>query len=220
MQYNRDHINQIKKQYPPGTRIELISMNDPQAVEPGTTGTVWKVDDIGTLHMKWDSGRSLAVVPGEDQFRVISCPEQKTALLDAAYSLEEIKRELGEGYRFHQAMTVEDVKQCLAAGDFPSDTDVLFVLEAGNLDIEVNLYVDEDKPPRLGYFCCVRANGEWESYNDILDEVNLDAPNFEAEMFRVLEKYAKSESLDFMAQNKSYLEAHGEAWPQMGGQSQ
>jgi len=39
----------IKEMYPKGTRIELISMNDPYApVPPGTRGTVESVDDLGT----------------------------------------------------------------------------------------------------------------------------------------------------------------------------
>ena len=65
-----------KKRYPPGTRLELLSMNDPYApVEPGTRGTVVCVDDIGQIHMKWDNGRTLAVVPGEDSFRVVTQEE-------------------------------------------------------------------------------------------------------------------------------------------------
>ena len=67
---------QYKKQYPPGTRIELIGMKDPFAPVPsGTRGTVKVVDDIGQLHMHWDNGRSLAVVPGEDSFRKLT-PEE------------------------------------------------------------------------------------------------------------------------------------------------
>lgn len=69
------HVDEIKKRYPPGTRIELISMNDIQAVPAGTMGTVDHVDDVGTLHMNWDNGRTLGLVPSEDQFRVI--PEQE-----------------------------------------------------------------------------------------------------------------------------------------------
>lgn len=66
----------IKETYPPGTRIELISMEDPFApVPPGTRGTVKVVDDIGQLHMSWDNGRSLAVVPGEDSFKKLTQEE-------------------------------------------------------------------------------------------------------------------------------------------------
>jgi len=41
-------------------------MNDTQGVEEGTKGTVTHVDDIGTIHMKWDNGRGLGLIPGED----------------------------------------------------------------------------------------------------------------------------------------------------------
>lgn len=65
-------VASIKKKYPAGTRIRLINMNDPwHPVEPGTEGTVKLVDDIGQLHMKWDNGRTLALVPGQDEFEII-----------------------------------------------------------------------------------------------------------------------------------------------------
>ena len=64
-----------QKQYPPGTRIRLLNMNDPlDPVPPGTCGTVECVDDAGQLHMDWDNGRALAVIPGEDNFEVLSRP--------------------------------------------------------------------------------------------------------------------------------------------------
>ena len=47
-------------------------MDDPYGpIESGTQGTVDCVDDAGTLHMRWDNGRTLGIVPGEDQFKVI-----------------------------------------------------------------------------------------------------------------------------------------------------
>ncbi len=64
--------NFIKEQYPPGTRIRLNSMEDPYVpIAPGTEGVVDFVDDIGTIHMKWNNGRSLGIVPGEDSFSVL-----------------------------------------------------------------------------------------------------------------------------------------------------
>ena len=72
----RVRVENIKRTYPPGTRIELISMSDPYApVSSGTKGTVSFVDDIGTIHPKWDNGRSLGVVVGEDEFRKLSQSE-------------------------------------------------------------------------------------------------------------------------------------------------
>ena len=67
-----DKIDNIKADYPPGTRIQLDRMEDPFAPIPdGMTGTVTFVDDAGTLHMRWDNGRSLGVVPGVDAFHKI-----------------------------------------------------------------------------------------------------------------------------------------------------
>ena len=52
----------VKQMYPPGTRIELICMNDPYSPVPsGTRGTVRAVDDMGTIFPDWDNGRSLLV---------------------------------------------------------------------------------------------------------------------------------------------------------------
>ena len=65
-----------REQYPPGTRIELLGMEDPfSPIAPGTRGTVDHVDDAGQLHMRWDNGRTLAVIPGEDSFRKLT-PEE------------------------------------------------------------------------------------------------------------------------------------------------
>ena len=62
----------IRGSYPKGTRIELIRMEDPwSSLKPGDMGTVMMVDDAGQIHMKWDSGSSLALIPGEDQFKVV-----------------------------------------------------------------------------------------------------------------------------------------------------
>ena len=72
----RDFIRRLKEEYPKGTRIELELMNDPFApVEPGTRGTVVNVDDAGQIHMQWDNGRTLALVPTEDNFRKLTLEE-------------------------------------------------------------------------------------------------------------------------------------------------
>ena len=74
--HQRNKAQRIKEMYPKGTRIELISMNDPYApVPPGTRGTVEAVDDLGTIFPLWDNGRTLGVVHGEDSFRKLTQEE-------------------------------------------------------------------------------------------------------------------------------------------------
>ena len=51
-------------------------MNDPQAVPSGTRGTVDYIDDAGQIHIKWDNGSSLAILPNEDNFRTLTNEEQ------------------------------------------------------------------------------------------------------------------------------------------------
>ena len=72
----RREIAELRLNYPPGTRIMLDHKDDNWAVPRGTRGSVTQVDDAGTIHMKWDNGRSLGIVPQVDQFRKLTEQEQ------------------------------------------------------------------------------------------------------------------------------------------------
>lgn len=72
MNVNRELLAFLRKQYPVGTRVRLDSMQDPYApVEAGMTGKLDYIDDAGQFHMKWDNGRTLALIPGVDSFTVL-----------------------------------------------------------------------------------------------------------------------------------------------------
>ncbi|MFI3227288.1 MAG: DUF4314 domain-containing protein [Clostridia bacterium] len=78
---SKDQVDKIKENFPVGTVIKLISMDDPYAPIPsGTVGEVTKVDDVGTLHMKWSNGSTLGIVPDEDDFQVLSRPQEENEM--------------------------------------------------------------------------------------------------------------------------------------------
>lgn len=65
-------VERLRRMYPTGTRIELVSMNDPfTKLMPGEQGTVQFVDDIGTIFVNWGCGSGLGVAYGEDVIRKI-----------------------------------------------------------------------------------------------------------------------------------------------------
>lgn len=66
-------VNSLREQYPEGTRIALVHMDDPYSkLSPGDRGTVNHVDDAGTIHVRWDCGSGLGVAYGEDSCRKLT----------------------------------------------------------------------------------------------------------------------------------------------------
>ncbi|MCX7633238.1 MAG: DUF4314 domain-containing protein [Turneriella sp.] len=66
MLIKKEIVERLRKQYPAGTRVELVRMNDEQAPPIGVRGTVTGVDDMGSIMVSWDNSGSLSVVYGED----------------------------------------------------------------------------------------------------------------------------------------------------------
>ena len=69
---SRETVEWLRREYPAGTRVELVRMDDVQAPPCGTIGEVLGVDDTGSLLMRWSNGSGLNVVYGEDSCRRIS----------------------------------------------------------------------------------------------------------------------------------------------------
>ena len=69
---DRETVARIRAEFPPGTRVELVWMDDPQAPPIGTKGTVRGVDDIGSILVSWDNGCGLNVAYGEDICRKVA----------------------------------------------------------------------------------------------------------------------------------------------------
>lgn len=67
------------KQVPPGGSIDeqglirdpdgnVLTVDDNVTVPAGTLGTVDSIDDVGTLHVEWDNGRRLGLLPDRDEW--------------------------------------------------------------------------------------------------------------------------------------------------------
>lgn len=68
---SKEVVEQVRREYPAGTRVELVQMDDVQAPPIGTKGTVTGVDDTASLLVAWDNGSHLNVIFGEDAVRKI-----------------------------------------------------------------------------------------------------------------------------------------------------
>ena len=68
---SKEIVEQVRRRYPVGTRVELLHMDDVQAPPTGTKGTVEGVDDTASLLVAWDNGSHLNVIYGEDEVRRI-----------------------------------------------------------------------------------------------------------------------------------------------------
>ena len=69
---SKETVESIRSRFPAGTRVELVQMDDAQAPPIGTLGTVWGVDDTGSIMVHWDNGSGLHVVYGVDVCRKVS----------------------------------------------------------------------------------------------------------------------------------------------------
>lgn len=65
-------LRRLKKEYVPGTRVELVLLKDRfLKINPQERGTVLFVDDFGTIHVRWDCGIACGIVYGEDRCRKV-----------------------------------------------------------------------------------------------------------------------------------------------------
>ena len=72
---DRETVERIRREYPAGTRIALIAMDDVQSPPVGTHGTVLAVDDAASLLVHWDNGSTLNVIYRVDRMRKLKDSE-------------------------------------------------------------------------------------------------------------------------------------------------
>ena len=69
---SKERLQALRERFKPGSRVELLKMDDVQAPPIGTRGTVVGVDDIGSIMVNWDNGSGLSIAYGEDECKVVA----------------------------------------------------------------------------------------------------------------------------------------------------
>ena len=74
--FPREWLDFLQEQYPAGSRIRLRQAGANMA--PGSMGTLERIDETGVFQVKWDNGKQMGVVIGQDSFTVL--PPELTTL--------------------------------------------------------------------------------------------------------------------------------------------
>lgn len=67
-------LTALREKYPTGTIVKLISMADVQSPPVGTIGKVTLIDDMGSVHVNWQNGSTLALIPDVDSWEILKKP--------------------------------------------------------------------------------------------------------------------------------------------------
>lgn len=84
---DKNKVENTRREFPEGTLVRMIDMVDPRPIPEDMTGTVRYVDDIGNIHINWENGSTLALIPEADKFEVIRKGPPATFRLEATVKM-------------------------------------------------------------------------------------------------------------------------------------
>ena len=175
----RRQAERYKQDYPKGTRVLLLSMgNDPRPVEDNTRGTVMAVDDIGTVHCKFDNGRQLGLIPGEDSFRRLTQEELQTEL--AAERLKDYREKTARLSQVSDpdSLYVSPDFQCDQTGGYPTSLMANWAENKAWLELNDTLAQEGDDLTPYEQLCAdwgIRDCWDIEDYNAMVMSLGEDA---------------------------------------------
>ena len=115
------------------------------------------------------------------------------------YQQKQLRKQLGDGYRFYQRLSSGEAKRLLSQMDGGNHFQVAAILTAGVVKLEAVVYWNNGKYS-LGYDLLVKdtpLSPDWICYENLPDPVRYNAWNLEREMFLVLERAVERYGLSY-----------------------
>lgn len=66
-----EEIKRLRNIYKPGIKVRLLYMESEPQMPKGLEGIIDYVDDAPQIHVNWENGSSLALIPEVDKFQII-----------------------------------------------------------------------------------------------------------------------------------------------------
>lgn len=165
----RNNLEELKEKYPIGTRIKLLEdMGDSQPIKAGEMGTVDFIDSMGSLHMRWDNGSGLAIIPDVDKFEIIKEPE-KLKVIIIEPEKEPYVKEIDNTLKAEQDI-VGGLIQCLPTMFTKDDSYDFIINDEGKLiGLPPNRYIYDKQDIAVGNMIVAKVDlstGEFISIDD------------------------------------------------------
>lgn len=182
---SQKEIEEAKEKYKPGMKLKLLKemYDEKYSVPVGEIGIIDFVDDIGTIHINWECGSSLGLIPNVDKFeevekiKVIIVEPEKEPYTKEIYNTLKDKQEIVDG-----------LIQCIPT-NFSTDKHYDFICndEGKVLGLPLNRYIYDNSDVIAGNLIIAKVDeslGEFITIEDnevdfLIDKINEECPKFD-----------------------------------------
>lgn len=197
---SQKEIDQLKDKYKTGVKIKLLKrmVDEKYSVEVGEIGIVDHVDDIGTIHVRWESGSGLGLIPNVDEFEIVD----KIKVIVVEVGKEPYVKEIYNTLKDMQEMVGGLIDRVPTFFSEENSYDFVFNDEGKMMGLPLNRYIFEKKDAIAGNFMVVKGDdsiGEYINIEDeeidfLLNQIKEKCPKFD--MFEYLKNQREEEEIE------------------------
>lgn len=197
---SQKEIEKLKDKYKPGIKIKLLKemVDEDHSVDVGEIGVVDFVDDIGTIHVRWESGSGLGLIPNVDEFEIV----EKIKVIMVEVGKEPYVKEIYNTLKDMQEMVGGLIDRVPTFFSEEKSYDFVFNDEGKMIGLPLNRYIFEKKDAIAGDFMVIKDDdsiGEYITIDDdeidfLLNQVKEKCPEFN--MFEYLMNQREEEEIE------------------------